>query len=948
MTATGPQNIKPKAYPQGSEWRKWDLQVQTRLDKDYACFGGATLSREQLDALIAATGLTEAEITAQEKSVAPAKYAKLFIRYIDLFTDMDVVAITDHNTGEELDFIIKEAESSKRKISIIPGVEVSSNHGIHLLCLFDPLKPWRTTWKDSIDHFLTEIGLTGQRFNAQGQPTDATATSQDIFKKVEGKGGICVCAHIGTQNGLFYHSSTANGGTAHSDIYKHSCCQIVQLPHTATISNGVGNIINGRDPQYGNKSVAQIKCSDARKLVDVGCRFVWIKANPTFEGLRQIIFEPTERVKIQDDKPEPKSPYFVIDKIRFVDNTGKNDFLNTDIPLNQNLTAVIGGKSTGKSLLLHYIAKTIDREEVSKAVALGDNESVQDYSFDDDVNFDFEVVWKDGEKTSLQKAKEDEETERRKIIFIPQHYLNLLSEKEIQSRQTLNLFVQNIILEDEGAAQYQEGKNLEISKTEKEISKEINNLFSIEEDIARLNEEIKNAGDEKGVLNYIDQLKKQIDAIKEKTGLSKEDIEKYGDLVEKIKTIEESTAHLVQDKKYITEFGGELKTNLDTTDLVDEYESYITDEEVKKQVSEQYSFLKKIKGNVEIATKKAISFVDEKIGKNNEAIAGLKKELAPLLSAVQMQTELAQKQQLLKNEEVKLNGIQIKRKNLLVKKKTFDSKKETILKLYKDIFSLYEDLQSEFKKYSNRLQDIDLNIVVGFKDTEFNKDVVEDYLNKGDLKKLADPIASWNEELKYTYNPQNHLQFVASVVDGILTKKVKTVKGRTQKDALLKLLENRFYTDFKIAYKNDSLDKMSPGKKGLVLLKILIDLSNEKWPIIIDQPEDDLDNRSVYTDLVAFIKLKKKDRQIIVATHNPNLVVGSDADEVIVANQHGQEVGRDKARYKFEYVSGALEDSFKDDSAVGILNKMGIRQHVCDILEGGEEAFQKREQKYGF
>ena len=143
---------------------------------------------------------------------------------------------------------------------------------------------------------------------------------------------------------------------------------------------------------------------------------------------------------------------------------------------------------------------------------------------------------------------------------------------------------------------------------------------------------------------------------------------------------------------------------------------------------------------------------------------------------------------------------------------------------------------------------------------------------------------------------------------------------------------------------------MSPGKKGLVLLRLLIDLSNEEWPILLDQPEDDLDNRSVYDELVSFVKNKKKRRQIVIVTHNPNLVVGADAEQVIVANQAGQQKGRDNKKFKFEYVSGALENSFELSEAKqeAILFRKGQRQHVYEVLEGGKEAFQKREQKYSF
>lgn len=123
-------------------------------------------------------------------------------------------------------------------------------------------------------------------------------------------------------------------------------------------------------------------------------------------------------------------------------------------------------------------------------------------------------------------------------------------------------------------------------------------------------------------------------------------------------------------------------------------------------------------------------------------------------------------------------------------------------------------------------------------------------------------------------------------------------------------------------------------------------LSNAKHPILIDQPEDNLDNRTVYDDLHEFIKMKKVERQIIMVTHNANLVVSSDAEEVIVANQSGEQVNRDNRTLNFEYISGALENSFEDSSAEGVLYKIGIKEHVCDILEGGEDAFRHRQEKY--
>src|SRR3989338_3150276 len=156
-------------YPRGSKWRKWDLQVQTRLDANYGCLGTSTLTSDQLDKLKTETSLTEAEITSQEKIISPEKYAKLFVSYITNFTDIRVTAITDHNTGKELDLLLQEAEKTNGKLVILPGVEVCSTQGIHILCLFDLQKKWKTTWAESIAHFLTELGISGTGFNTQNQ-----------------------------------------------------------------------------------------------------------------------------------------------------------------------------------------------------------------------------------------------------------------------------------------------------------------------------------------------------------------------------------------------------------------------------------------------------------------------------------------------------------------------------------------------------------------------------------------------------------------------------------------------------------------------------------------------------------------------------------------------------------------------------------------------------------
>ena len=160
---------------------------------------------------------------------------------------------------------------------------------------------------------------------------------------------------------------------------------------------------------------------------------------------------------------------------------------------------------------------------------------------------------------------------------------------------------------------------------------------------------------------------------------------------------------------------------------------------------------------------------------------------------------------------------------------------------------------------------------------------------------------------------------------------------------ILKDFDNIIYT---VELDGDLIENMSPGKKALVLLKLLISLDKSKSPILIDQPEDDLDNLSIVSELVTFIRERKNDRQIILVTHNANLVLGCDAEDIIVANQEIINNPKSKNKsFQFEYRSGSIENTNITDEST-FLGSRGIQNHICEILEGGKEAFNSRKNKY--
>ena len=186
------------------------------------------------------------------------------------------------------------------------------------------------------------------------------------------------------------------------------------------------------------------------------------------------------------------------------------------------------------------------------------------------------------------------------------------------------------------------------------------------------------------------------------------------------------------------------------------------------------------------------------------------------------------------------------------------------------------------------------------------------------------------------------------ISEALNSRLIKLKSGFTEENFYSEFLTTTWFKlSYDVLYEGDSYTEMSQGKKAFVVLKLSLDCSERKCPIIIDQPEDDLDNRAIYTELVKYIKDKKSQRQIILVTHNANVVVNADSEQIIVANQHGSKTPN-KSNKKFEYKSGSIESSVKSKFEDSILESKTIKEHICEILEGGDIAFKLREKKYNF
>jgi hypothetical protein len=256
----------------------------------------------------------------------------------------------------------------------------------------------------------------------------------------------------------------------------------------------------------------------------------------------------------------------------------------------------------------------------------------------------------------------------------------------------------------------------------------------------------------------------------------------------------------------------------------------------------------------------------------------------------------------------------------------------------------------QLQEYSRIDDEIVLETSLEFDTDQFLKSFIDLFDRRSSLQAIFGPC--FDEYNDFCFEEDSHIKSIVSVYDALSDrgKVIKYKKGATVEKAITQLFKNYFMIEYDIRYKNDDILSMSPGKRGLVLLQLILHISNATHPILIDQPEDNLDNRTISNELRRFVKSKKLTRQLIMVTHDANLVVLTDSENVIVSNQAGQQPDRENAEFRFEYVTGALEHSFRqpEDQAPGILFSCGIREHVCDILEGGEEAFRKREQRYGF
>lgn len=658
-----------------------------------------------------------------------------------------------------------------------------------------------------------------------------------------------------------------------------------------------------------------LDCSDAHSFADqielkdrLGNCKTWIKADTTFEGLKQILFEPEDRVKIQITKPDEKNIYQVIDSITLKED----DFWDGKIFLNPNLNTIIGGRSTGKSSLLKAIAAKHGNKEV------GEGDFIRQHL--DGVS----IRWQDGNN---QLGRE--------IEYFRQSYMHEIA---FDSEKT-NKIVEDII-KSKDENRILENYYTHLTDVSKSVTDGVFYVFQLQKEIDSLKKSLSEKGNRDGVQQQLQLLKTKASALQKDGALTQEERVSFDAYVyqiqEKKKLIAaaDNDLELLNRLKNLTPFDSSFEKKWDFDKLSFRLNQYEVDRLFNGlKVRTEMEWIKIVQKFIE-DTSKAKTTIDTEIQtiitsdiyKKGLRIFEDNKELKDINSKIQ-------------EEERKLTAIDEIQKKLEQARQQRD---ESIRKVIDNHCSYKISANDICNNLAITYDKLDIRVKLTFYKQEMRV-FLETRLNQRGYERqeyLQELLNKYDEDNKAT-----SLDFFKN----LLSEKVLLKNGYEALNVVTEFLTRSWYSlDYSLTYQGDDFVNMSEGKQAFVILKLLLDFSDKKCPILIDQPEDSLDNRAIYHELVAYIKRKKKERQIILVTHNSNVVVSADAENVIVANQDGADTPN-LGGMKFQYINGALEDTKqRDENSKYILSSQGIREHICDILEGGRVAFEKREQKYGF
>lgn len=887
----------------GSYWLKCDLQVHTPYKTKWEDF---SFSNPQTE---------EEKNTWATRLIEEANRKKL-----------SLIALTEHNNGEFIDYAIKASKRSN--VVVLPGVEVSSTEGIHLIAIFNPETNLQETghnnWKTFIEHFLTSIGVPMPRFDG-GRPALASQKVIGILESVNTEGGICIFPHALNHNGAMENmrSDTLLGwtsGDSKRGIYKHKLCRIIQIPGTVdSLRAGDKTIVTGHDVNYGSKKVACITTSDTRSFAKLGENNCWIKASPSFEGLKQIMYEPSLRVHV--GQTPPQYLHRQITEIK-MSNTEQSETYclpsNTPISLNPNLNVIIGGRGTGKTTVLESLGFIFDQHTgsnntevdekriqlIPKTIEELESKSVEDGSISLNTKY--------GQSETNSSRLLVYSSEKPSIGFDVQYWPQGEIEEHAYSTEKLKKLLQPLLY------------NSEFNNKEEELEKLLVQAKALSTKFATL-KELKyrlNTSREKLMLHTRVLSTIQDKSFQQLISEMKQLSEEKRTLEHAISIIDTYKEHLeifLENTKFVDSEGVDWQSVLKTCNID---EDITTPDKTNKELGDRLNSTSSLREK--IITSTHFDTINKKLSEAQAKYAEVAKQLGLNLTQAQI-AESSNQVVALQQEITKLE-------------KSIKEIESTTVE-HAEIIQQIDEIKTELRNIRKRtFQKIstELGQGVSIEDGEVidEKTVQEVFISLAEkqnlrIREMVSTILSnvgINDLIKHLVE-----ETIPACVDHqyeLTTEWFFSSKEYANRKLLVMRLKEIIPT-FAPSVKQDgkNLEELSFGERCALVLRIVLGYGES--PVIIDQPEDHLDNEFITKSLLEILKDIKNGRQIILATHNPNIVVNADAENVIIFQKP---------------IAGSHKCQVKN----GGLESKEVRQLVANILEGGEEAFKKREIRYEF
>ncbi|MCB9032802.1 MAG: PHP domain-containing protein [Chitinophagales bacterium] len=921
----------------GSKWYKCDLHLHTTASE---CFA--------------------------DREVTPEQWVDKAIEQ-----GLHCVAVTDHNTPLGIK-AIQEAAKDK-PLTIFPGVEITCDSTkIHLLILFDPSKG-----EEEIKSFLSKCDIEHSVYGDQLASTNKSVV--EVANIVRDKcNAIVIPAHIDEFSGIFNlsHQNLI-------DFYERSDITAVQVVHKAFYENEVPADFHSQLVSYYGNTKSTIDINAWKKPVDlakeknisiltfsdnphkagdskhglwgIGSRFTWIKMDetPSLEGLRQAFLLPEHRVindfDIKETDPN-KQPdiWFKSLKVKGTELTKKQDL---EIDFNPQLNTIIGGRGSGKSSILRFIRGVFNRgvnladfEDLlkeqnlfyKKADTSHKKETIGVFDLDTSV-VEIEIV----RKEVLYKIVAS------KIISASSQFIEVF--KWIDGSWALVKDDDKYLLEIFEFEQYSQKQIYEIAKNPNALRERIDNAIPSMQVFFDKKNRIKNE-----FLEARTSFRTKQASISNKTKI-KTDLE---DINNTLKAIDKSgiTSTIkskdlfIEDNRSLTKF----IENLDALKLaLDNVKIDFSLNEIETE-NIQPEHKTELEGLI-TATSSLVELQEKELDKIIETVAGIKASFKDYIQKSDWQKALNILNQEIENKKKSLSETEIasltqyeelsskvavKQKELQVINDTETEMKEIhnkcnlLLKEYVSVCKEITETRSTF--INNNIKDPYLKIEIkGFR----NRDDFE-----SQLRSIISNESSFGDDIEKLKT----LCFTGVVEDKILIAKKALLDAHYSdtssehfhgffKNALKKLSPSQIDNieifmpedDIIVKYKPEGssvfkpLSTASAGQKTAAILTFLLSFGDE--PLLLDQPEDDLDNRLVYDLVVKGLKKAKEKRQIIVVTHNANIPVNGDAEYILSMDSTTTDI---KVLH-----SGTVENS-------------AIKKEICDVMEGSEKAFQLRSERY--